>query len=131
MKNLAKIIIGIIVAGSIISACSPEEKATGSSNKTVVKTNTDPYDGTTKYACRHFKSLIANADVTTYAEQLKEMKTVYTGMAIAYEDGNYQSEPMYRAARVAYSASIDNNFSDEAIKAMAELQLLCSKVPNW
>lgn len=131
MKNLVKIIIGIIVAGSIISACSTEEKAVGSSNKTVVKTNTDQYDDTTKYGCRHFKSLIANADVTTYAEQLKEMKTVYTAMAVAYEDGNYQSGPMYSAARIAYSASIDNYFNEEAIKAMAELQLLCAKVPNW
>jgi hypothetical protein len=133
MKNFFKFLaigfIAIIVIG-IFTDGEDEAKASTKAKASVTKPINE-YDGTTKYACRHFKSLIANADVTTYQEQLKELKTVYTGMAIAYEDGNYQSGPMYHAARTVYSAAIDNNFTDEAMKAMTELTVLCSSVPNW
>ena len=130
MKKVLTVLLSVFVLLVIVASCSPSpEKA--EAKTTVTQTETDPYDGTTKYGCRHFKTLVANADVTTYAEQLKELKTVYTAMAVAYDDGNYQSGPMYYAARTVYSAAIDNDFTDEAITAMTELGSLCSKVPNW
>jgi ABC-type Zn uptake system ZnuABC Zn-binding protein ZnuA len=130
MKKFISVLFSIFVLLLVVASCSPEpEKA--EANTTVVQTSINQYDDTTKYGCRHFKSLIANAEVTTYQEQLSEMKKVYTAMAVAYEDGNYQSGPMYYAARIAYSASIDNNFDAEAEAAMLELYTLCSKVPNW
>ena len=129
MKKFFNFIAIFVIAIFVISLFTDgEEKA--EAKPSVTKT-VDSYDGTQKYACRHFKSLLANSDVTTYQEQLKELKTVYTGMAIAYEDGNYQSGPMYKAARIVYSAAIDNNFTEEAVAAMAELTILCNKVPNW
>lgn len=121
---IALVVIGMFADGE-------DEAKASNTTKTSVTKPVNEYDGTQKYACRHLKSLLANADVMTYAEQLKEIKTVYTGMAIAYEDGNYQSEPMYRAARIVYSAAIDNNFDEEAITAYATLTMLCNKVPNW
>lgn len=130
MKKFVTILLSIFFLLVIVASCSPSpEKAEAKAS--VAQTNTDPYDNTIKYGCRHFKTLIANADVTTYQEQLKELKTVYTAMAVAYEDGNYQSGPMYYAARTVYSAAIDNTFTDESTKALAELGSLCSKVPNW
>ncbi len=129
MKKFITTLLSVFFLLVIVASCSSEpEKAEA---KASVAQTSDSYDGTQKYACRHFKSLLANADVTTYQEQLKELKTVYTGMAIAYEDGNYQSGPMYHAARTVYSAAIDNNFDEEATVAMGELTILCSKVPNW
>jgi len=130
MKKVITTLLSVFVLLVVIASCSGEpEKAEAKTS--VTQTSVDQYDNTIKYGCRHFKTLIANADVTTYQEQLKELKTVYTAMAVAYDDGNYQSGPMYYAARTVYSAAIDNDFSDEAITAMAELGSLCSKVPNW
>ncbi len=130
MKKFISILFSIFVLLVVVASCSPEpEKA--EAKTTVVKTSIDQYDDTTKYGCRHYKTLIANADVSTYQEQLSEMKKVYTAMAVAYDDGNYQSGPMYSAARIVYSATIDDNFDAEAEAAMFELYALCSKVPNW
>jgi hypothetical protein len=130
MKKVLTVLLSVLVLLVIVASCSPSpEKA--EAKVAATQTVTDSYDGTTKYACRHFKTLIANADVLTYQEQLKELKTVYTGMAIAYEDGNYQSGPMYYAARTAYSAAINNEITDETLAAMRELATLCHSVPNW
>jgi len=130
MKKVLTVLLSVFVLLVIVASCSPSpEKAEAKTS--VTQTSVEQYDNTIKYGCRHFKTLIANADVTTYQEQLKELKTVYTAMAVAYDDGNYQSGPMYYAARTVYSAAIDNDFTDEAITAMAELGSLCSKVPNW
>jgi len=130
MKKFITTLLSVFVLLVFVSSCSSEpEKAEAKTS--VTQTSVDQYDNTIKYGCRHFKTLVANADVSTYQEQLSEMKKVYTAMAVAYDDGNYQSGPMYSAARIVYSASIDNYFSSEAEAAMLELYALCSKVPNW
>jgi uncharacterized protein YxeA len=130
MKKVLTVLLSVFVLLVIVASCSPSpEKAEAKTS--VAQTSVDQYDNTIKYGCRHFKTLIANADVTTYQEQLKELKTVYTAMAVAYDDGNYQSGPLYYAARTVYSAAIDNTFTDESTKALEELGSLCSKVPNW
>jgi uncharacterized protein YxeA len=130
MKKVLTVLLSVFVLLVIVASCSPSpEKA--EAKTTVTQTETDPYDGTTKYGCRHFKTLIANADVLTYQEQMKELKTVYTAMAVAYEDGNYQSGPMYYAARTAYSAAINNEITEETLASMRELATLCHNVPNW
>ena len=133
MKNFFKFLaigfIAIIVIG-IFTDGEDEAKASTKAKASVTKPINE-YDGTIKYGCRHFKSLVANADVLTYQEQLKELKTVYTSMAIAYEDGNYQSGPHYSAARTAYSAAINNEVTEETLASMRELATLCNSVPNW
>jgi hypothetical protein len=133
MKKVITTILGVILIGTLATGCGGGEEVqlNNAGEPYVAKTSVDQYDNTIKYGCRHFKSLVANADVSTYQEQLSEMKKVYTAMAVAYDDGNYQSGPMYSAARIVYSATIDNNFNAEAEASMLELYTLCSKVPNW
>jgi hypothetical protein len=133
MKKIIATILGVILIGTLATGCGGGEEVqlNNAGEPYVAKTATDSYSENIKYSCRHFKSLLSNADVTTYAEQLKEFKTVYTAASVAYENGEWQSGSIYYAARIAYSAAIDDFFNAEAIGAMAELTVLCSSVPNW
>ena len=146
MKKLTATILGVILVGTLVTGCGSSESASKCPTGQYVgqgdgkcheygsvsfNQNENSYSENIKYACRHFKSLLSNADVTTYSEQLKEFKTVYIAASVAYENGEYQSGSIYSSARIAYSAAIDDFFNAEAMGAMAELTVLCSSVPNW
>ena len=137
MKKIIATILGVILIGTLATGCGSalgdEVQLNNAGEPYVAKTttDTDSYSENIKYACRHFKSLLSNADVTTYSEQLKEFKTVYIAASVAYENGEYQSGSIYSSARIVYSAAIDDFFNAEAMGAMAELTVLCSSVPNW
>jgi|APGre2960657444_1045066.scaffolds.fasta_scaffold01731_1 hypothetical protein len=129
MTKLTASILGVILIGTVVTACSSEDEKS-EAKVSVTQTTTDSYDWRIKSSCKHFKRALANADITTYQEQLKELKDAYTGAAWAYENGVHQSGPLYYAMRTTLAAAVDNNFNDEAVAAMAEVAVLCSSVPN-
>jgi len=132
MKKLTATILGVIIIGTLATGCGSEdtEILNNAGEPYVEKTITDSYDWRIKSSCKHFRRVLANADITTYQEKLKELKDAYTGAAWAYEDGVWQSGPLYHAMRITLAAAVDDNFNDEAVAAMAEVAVLCSSVPN-
>ena len=146
MKKLTATLLGAILIGTLLTGCGSSESASKCPAGQYVgqgdgkcheygsvsfNKNENSYSENIKYGCRHFKYFVANADVTTYEEQLKELKKTYTAAAVAYENGEWQSGSIYYAARTTYAAAIDNYFNDEALSAIVELTALCSDVPNW
>ena len=128
MKRLTATIIGIIIVGTVITSCS-------SKDETVVNNAVEPsvevqHNNSMQFSCMHFRNLLANNDVMTYAEQLKETEKTYTWAQSAYEDGVYQSGPLYHASRLIYSSAIDNFFTDEAMEAMGEVAIIRKDMPN-
>ena len=76
MKKLSSIIIGIIVAGTIITACTPDSEPEATIQANV---STQPqWDNRIQFTCMWWRDTVFNYSVMTRADADKAFKKVYT-----------------------------------------------------
>ena len=118
MKNLVKIIICIIVAGTIITSCSPDAKSEETSQTTV---STQPkWDNRIQFTCMWWRDTVLNYSVMTVADADKAFKKVYTWS---------MDTPLGAEGRKYYEGYLAND-GVKILSAGTTIGSACEGVPN-
>ena len=120
MTKLTASILGVILIGTVVTACSSEDEKAETKPTVVVEAK---YNMQAEFACRDYRLVIHNSDVMTDKEILDTIKKVWIGSSMA-EVAGFES-----TAREFYSSALNGDM--EALLAAGKiLNEICLDIPN-
>jgi hypothetical protein len=126
MKKLTATILGIVLIGTLVTACSEEEKETFKASTAYVAP-VERYNSFAKYACDDFWYLIHNGDILTWDEQTSKMKDIWVGAGAATYDG--QPIPNFEQAGRLFLASAMASRWEDVTEVGKIIRSICEDIP--